>query len=254
MRTPQEPRLRQVSKTNPLYPINKFPPEFVKNLAQHICVRLATRGDSDLEGQDWEKIFADCIGAKHTPSNIGLDDITHIASSTAWGAKTVKGKVDTSSIAASKKRTVRLISGRNSTTYSYGEAIDPKKTEPNDVGEMVIGIWNQRVKEVRARFENLRTVVLIKDEGLNKLAVFEHETELYIPTSYRWLWNKRNNLEGYDEHECHRFTWQPHGSQFTIVEEIPEDTLRIQIKTPTTISKKRILEEIGFDNDFYETI
>ncbi len=41
---------------------------------------------------------------------------------------------------------------------------------------------------------------------------------------YHFKWNKNNNLEGYDkETDKHRFTWQPSGSQFTIVEEIPQE-------------------------------
>jgi hypothetical protein len=43
--------------------------EFSKKLAESICVHLATRGEADLEGKDWEKIFAECIGAKWSHSN-----------------------------------------------------------------------------------------------------------------------------------------------------------------------------------------
>lgn len=250
----QEPRLRQVIKTKPLYALNRFPTDFIKTLSSHLCYRLATRGDADLEGKDWEKIFAECIGAKWTPSNIGLDDITHLASSTAWGAKTVKGKVDTTAGALTSDRQVRLISGRNSTIYSYEKSIDPSKTSPAEVGEMVLEIWNQRVREVRVKFENLRTVVLIKDEGLQKVCVFEHETELFIPSDFSWSWNKNRNLVGTDRHGRKKFTWQPHGSQFTIIEDIPDDALRIQIKTPKQISREKVLEEIGFDSSFYSTI
>ena len=251
----QRPRLRQASKTSPLYPLNKFPADFVRKLAQHICIRLATRGDNDLEGKDWENIFANCVGAKWTPSNIGLDDITHNQSSTAWGAKTLKGVVGTtSSSLAAKKKVVRLISGRNSPTYSYGSPIDPTSSDPRDTGKMVVDIWNERVKDVRSKFENLRTVVLIKDKDLSKVAVFEFDTDMYMPESFSWKWNSKGNLEGHDEHGFHRFTWQPHGSQFTILEEVPEDALRIQIKRPKLITPEDILNEIGFDETFYTTI
>jgi hypothetical protein len=105
-----EPRLRKASKTKPLYPLNEFPSTFPRNLAEHICAHLSINENTDLEGKEWEKIFADCIGAKWAPSNIGLDDITHISSSTAWGAKTVKGKV------FSIKK-VRLICSYKKNTY-----------------------------------------------------------------------------------------------------------------------------------------
>ena len=212
---------------------------------------MATRGDADLEGKDWEKIFSECVNAKWSPSNIGLDDITHIQSSTAWGAKTVKGKVYSSVKSKQKQQKIRLISGRNSPNYSYEEAIDPKKTNPNDVGRMVLEIWNTRVREVRARFENLRTVVLVKDEGLLKVAVFEINTELYLTEDFVWRWNKNGNLEGLDKEQEHRFTWQPHGSQFTIIETMPSDALRLSIKKPNNIPKDEVLKQIGFDESFF---
>lgn len=251
---PQEPRLRQVVKTKPLYPLNEFPSDFAKNLAEEICVHLATRGTPDLEGKDWERMFADCIGAKWTPSNIGLDDVTHLGSSTAWGAKTVKGRVTTTGMANRLDQRVRLISGRNSPNYSYEEAIDPKKTDPNAAGTMVLEIWNTRVREIRSKFENLRTAVLVKDAGLTRLAVFELETELYITEEVSWKWNKRGNLEGSNQQGEHKFTWQPHGSQFTIVEKIPKGALRLEIKKPVQIPKIRVLNEIGFDKTFFTTI
>jgi len=46
----------------------------------------------------------------------------------------------------------------------------------------------------------------------------------------------------------HRFTWQPHGSQFTIIEDVPEKSLIIQIKKPPTLDKDKILQTFGFDN------
>jgi hypothetical protein len=249
-----EPRLRRVSKTKPLYPLNEFPASFVKNLAEHICAHLAINSDADLEGKDWEKIFADCINAKWAPSNVGLDDITHIASSTAWGAKTVKGKVLSANKIPAVIEKVRLISGRNSPNYSYGEAINPKKDNPNIVGGMVLDIWNSRVREVRAKFENLRTAVLIKGDGLLSVIVFEYDTDMYISEDFLWNWNKRGNLEGNTKSGEHKFTWQPHGSQFTIIEKLPENYLRLAIKKPKPITKEQILEQIGFDNSFFKGI
>jgi hypothetical protein len=249
------PRLRKAVKTNPLFPLNDFPASFVLKLSEHICFHLATRSDGDLEGKDWEKIFADCIGATWSPSNIGLDDITHISSSTAWGAKTVKGKVFTSQEASYRRQTVRLISGRNSPTYSYDEAINPKIHDPNVVGGMILEIWNTRVREVRAKFENLRTVVLIKGSGLLKVVVFEYDTDMYLLSDFSWSWNKNGNLEGIEiASGFHKFTWQPHGSQFTIVEEVPKDALRLQFRKPKQVSKAAVLSEVGFNNSFSQRI
>ena len=48
----------------------------------------------------------------------------------------------------------------------------------------------------------------------------------------------------------HRFTWQPHGSQFTIIEEIPEDSLLIKIKEPEMLNKEDVLKALGFDKSW----
>ena len=250
----KQPRIRQVIKTTPLYPLNNFPQAFNKKLAEHICALLAIRSEFDLEGKEWEKIFAECIGAQWSPSNVGLDDITHLPSSTAWGAKTVKGKVLSTSQSLEQETIVRLISGRNSLNYSFGKTVDPTKSDPDEIGAMVLDIYNTRVREVRSKFATLRTVVLIKGENLERLCVFEYETLMFLSDDYSWTWNKRGNLEGFDMKSKHKFTWQPHGSQFTICETVPSDAVRLEIKKPLSISKEKILDEIGFDASFYTKI
>ena len=85
-------------------------------------------------GHTREQIFAECIGADWKPSNVGLDDV--ILENCCWGAKTVF-----SSSNIEKQSTVRLISGRNSPTYSYG--VDSVMSDdPNLIGKMVLDIWN----------------------------------------------------------------------------------------------------------------
>ena len=104
----QYPRLRTVDKVKPPYRLNNFPPDFGYNIAKEIVYLLATKGKPNLEGQEWEEIFAIGIGAKWKPSSVGLDDVC--LGSCAWSAKTVKGNPQT-------QKTVRLISGRNSQMY-----------------------------------------------------------------------------------------------------------------------------------------
>ncbi len=211
-------------------------------LGKEIIYLLASKGKAVLEGAEWESIFADCIGAEWKPSNVGLDDV--ILGNTAWGAKTVKA---TNPAAQSK---VRLISGRNSPVYSFGDTID-RKADPNLVGKSILDIWNERVSAVREKFQNLRTVVLIKSNDLSEVVVFEFETIRYDPELFVWAWNKNGNLVGVIKStKEHRFTWQPHGSQFTIIEDVPEKSLLIQIKQPATLNKEAILSALGFDKSW----
>jgi hypothetical protein len=168
--------------------------------------------------------------------------------STAWGAKTVKASN------LSNLKNVRLISGRNSPVYSFGDKIDTS-ADPNLLGTAVLQIWNERVSSVRERFKNLRTVVLVKSQDLLNLCVFEFETIRYDPELFRWEWNQNKNLIGKDKkNNEHKFTWQPHGSQFTIVEQVPNTALKIQIKQPPQLDKESVLKEIGFSEDWITII
>ncbi len=147
----RSPKLRTVDKSLPPFHLNEFPKEFPFLLGKELIYLLASKGKPDLEGSEWEAIFASCIGAEWKPSNAGLDDV--VLGNTAWGAKTVK-----SANPANQKK-IRLISGRNSPVYSYGETIDTK-AEPNMVGKLVLDIWNERVSAVREKFKNLRRLYL----------------------------------------------------------------------------------------------
>ena len=238
----KSPKLRTVDKSLPPFPLNKFSKEFPFTLGKEIIYLLASKGKATLEGPEWEAIFATCIGAEWKPSNVGLDDV--ILGNTAWGAKTVKAKKP------SKQKKVRLISGRNSPVYSFGDTIDVH-AEPNLVGKSILEIWNERVSAIREKFQNLRTVVLVKSDDLNEVVVFEFDTIRYDPELFVWEWNKNGNLRGIEKSTTeHRFTWQPHGSQFTITEEVPDKSLVIRIKQPETLDKEKILAALGFDKSW----
>ena len=238
----KRPRLRTVEKSLPPFSLNQFPKDFPYILGKELIYLLASKGKPILEGSEFESIFAICIGAEWKPSNVGLDDI--MLGNTAWGAKTVKATNP------STQKKVRLISGRNSPIYSFGETIDTHH-DPNEVGQSVLEIWNERVSAVREKFQNLRTVVLVKSNDLTEVVIFEFDTIRYDPELFVWEWNKNGNLRGVEKSTTeHRFTWQPHGSQFTIIEEIPEDSLLIKIKEPEMLNKEDVLKALGFDKSW----
>jgi len=240
----KSPRLRTVSKSVAAFPLNKFNYNFPYILGEEIVYLLATKGQADLQGNEWEQIFAHCIGAKWKPSNVGLDDV--VKGNTAWGAKTVKSQVKD----FKNLKQVRLISGRNSIVYSYGEKIDTS-ADPNTIGQMVLEIWNERVSAIRTKFKHLRTVVLVKSNDLSQVAVFEFDTIRYDPELFYFIWNKNNNLEGYiKDTNDKQFVWQPHGSQFTIIEKVPKETLVLKIKKPNALDKEKTLKAIGFDKSW----
>lgn len=240
----QHPRLRTVNKSLPPYPLNSFSSEFPFLLGKEIVYLLASKGKAVLEGSEWEEIFANCIGAEWKPSNVGLDDV--VLGNTAWGAKTVKSSIKDFKTLSK----VRLISGRNSPVYSYGSTIDTS-VDPNIIGEQVLEIWNERVSAIREKYKHLRTVVLVKSNDLSQVAIFEFDTIRYDPELFDFVWNKNGNLEGFDSGTVNkRFVWQPHGSQFTIVEDVPSQTLILKLKQPRTLNKDSILKAVGFDKSW----
>lgn len=252
------PRLRNATKVSELYPMNKFPRAFIHKLAGALTAHRVVSGDT-IEGALWEEMFAYCVGAYWKPSNVGLDDIVHMPSSTAWGAKTVKAKIAASGDKQKMKRrrtkkVVRLISGRNSLSYSFGTDIQIGVTQPEVIGQKVLAIWNQRVTKLRARYQTLRTVVLLKDLGNNRAAVFEHDTERYHYRDYTWEWNKKNNIVGKDLEGQIRFTWQPHGSQLTIHVDVPGDVLRLELDAPQRITRSMVLQQIQFSRKNYRIL
>jgi hypothetical protein len=214
-------------------------------LAKEVVYLLATRVTPSLEGADWEQIFARLIDARWKPSNVGLDDV--VLEQTAWSAKTVKA----SSPALAKK--VRLISGRNSPAFSFQQD-NIRAEQPQIIGDMVLAIWNERVAAIRSKYQHLRTIVLLKSDDLLELALFEHETELYHLENYRWSWNKRDNLEGHSFQGEHKFTWQPHGSQFTIIEHVPDNRLALILKQPPALSREAVLAGLNFNANWVQVL
>jgi hypothetical protein len=184
------------------------------------------------------------IGAQWKPSNVGLDDI--VLGQCAWGAKTVKAP------RPGAAQRVRLISGRNGLNYSYN-VTNAREHDPKEVGRLVLTIWNDRVAAMWGKYKHLRTTVLIKSDDLLELAVFEFETVRYIPEDYKWAWNSNSNLEGHNKAGEHCFTWQPNGSQFTIVEPVPANRLLIRLKQPPLLDREAYLKAVGFDSSWVKT-
>lgn len=245
MNNSRQPKLRNADKIEPEYPLGRFPSGFALILGKEIVYLLATKSHTSLEGEEWEQIFALCIDAEWKPSNIGLDDVQKGVC--AWGAKSVYHPNPHNATQ------VRLISGRNSPAYSFDET--DLSAEPQKLGGEVLSIWNTRVQNIRQRFSHVRTVVLIKSFDLTKLTIFEFDTILYPPDLYEWRKNKRNNLEGFDKQtKKHMFTWQPHGSQFTIIEDVPPSSLMIQVKRPQKLNKESVLSAVEFDESWVTVI
>lgn len=239
------PRLRDSKHltTKTLYPLNVIPPEIITKMGGYL-VYLLYIGRKDVSGNDWGDAFADAIGGVHLDSPVGIADV--VLDKNCWSAKTVKVK-DPFSIS-----NVRLISGRCSPDYSYG-ITDPHK-DVQKTGEAVLNIWNERINIATDHYSSVRTAVLVRSYDCLSYRLFEEDTQRFRTTDYHWEVNANGNLIGLDRNGRVCFTWQPHGSQFTIHTEVPESAIKFQIKQPPTISKADVLKVVEFDESWVQII
>ena len=242
----KHPKLRDSKKlqTNEPYPINELPDNLIVGIGGNI-VHLLCIGRKDITGADWGDIFADVINGEHLDSPIGIADVT--LGKMAWSMKTVKNDKPFST------QTVRLISGRCSPDYSYG--ITDPHADIQKTGRAVLGIWNERINIAQDNYNPVRTSVLIRSKDLLSYCLFEEDNYRFRTSDYIWETNTNGNLIGKEINTgktC--FTWQPHGSQFTIHTHVPENAIKFTIKQPPCLTKSDILNTIHFDSSWVEII
>lgn len=217
-----------------------------KNLIIQIgtnLIYLLSIGRKDFSGDDWGDVFAEAVGGIHLSSPVGIADVT--LNGMAWSMKTVKNNTPFMA------KTVRLISGRCSPDYSYG-ITDPHQDIQN-TGRAVLGIWNGRINIAQDNYTPVRTLVLLRSPDLCSYCMFEEENHRYRTSDYRWEENHNGNLIGIDiETNDTCFTWQPHGSQFTIHTHVPKNAVRFSLKRPPQIAKEDMLRAIKFDPSWIE--
>lgn len=69
--------------------------------------------------------------------------------------------------------------------FSFGDK-EVSECDPNELGEKVLAIWNERVAGIRKLYKHVRTVVLIKSDDLLEVSAYEFETIIYHPEGYYW--------------------------------------------------------------------
>lgn len=233
------PRLRDSHLRNRPYPLGQLPNESIYSIGRFLAYLIAV-GENDLSGEKWEKIFSESISGSNLSRPLGLADV--VKDSFSWSVKTVKNKDP--HIAKS----VRIISGRNNVTYSYG--IDNPLADISLTGEAVISIFNERIKTAKSEYKDITNAILIRSHDLTSFTYFEKEAEIIDPKSVKWVLNKRGNLEGRDENGIHLYTWQPNGSQFTIIYNVPDNAQKFTIRKPDSLDFDSVIDLIGFDKSW----
>ena len=224
------------------YPLNQFPEAVIQEIGKGLVYHIAT-SPADITGDAFCRIFADAIKGEALGTPLGVVD-ARWGEVCGWSVKTVKQKNPYD------VKQVRLITGRNAPNYSAG--INNPLADIEKTGNVVLEIYNTRIHEAREKYGDLRFLVFIR--GLEKLefVIFERSFEPLVINNYTWSENPNGNLEAYQKGE-HFFTWQPHGSQLTIKEDVPESATRFRIKQqPHQLTKESVLELAGFDSQWIE--
>ena len=243
----KHPKLRDSKRllTREPYPLNEIPEEVIKSIGKQFVYMLCV-GRRDLTGDDWGNVFAQAIGGTHLQSPVGIADVTF--DKMAWSMKTVK-----KSTPHKGNTSVRLISGRCSPDYSYG-ITDPHE-DIQKTGRAVLNIWNERVNIAQDYYNPLRTSILVRSEDMLSFTLFEEENHRFVASNYRWEENPNGNLVGIDlETGETRFTWQPHGSQFTIHTRVPQNAVRFKIKQPPKLDVEETLRQIHYSDEWVEIL
>lgn len=242
--------LKKPKKVNALHTINSFPKGFEVRFAEQIAYMHATRSPMKISGDDWEDIFAKCIGGMTPHQKVGLDDV--VMGSSCWSAKTI----ESSSKDFSKISGVRLISGRNSISFTFSNSRVLTGSAVK-IGKEVLTIWNERVQQTKDAYESARIVVLVRSKNCSEFLIFEKELETYDPAKYVFKRNKSKNVVGYIKQGkklIHKFTWQHSGSQFTIIEDVPKERLHLTVQRPPKMEQDVILKTVGFDKSWVKVL
>lgn len=244
-------RIRQRYVRHEPYPLNQFPFEVIEGIAKRI-VHLRSVGHADVSGDEFQRIFAEAIDGISYPSPLGVADVAW--NGCAWSVKTVKNDHPHRFHVGRGRspKILRLISGRNSPVFSAGitdPLVDVQKT-----GNAVIEVFNQRLAEAREEHDDVRLVVLARNMDTREFTLFERAMAPWPVNDFTWRLNSRDNLEAYVD-DRHVFTWQPHGSQFTMKEPMPQSATRFSIKgEPAQLPMREVLELAGYSPEWVEVL
>ncbi len=226
------------------YPLNEIPQSTIVDICARLVHFIAVGNADWKDGDIFSRMFADSINGQVLNSPLGIADVVY--ESCAWSVKTVK---NTRPHEATK---VRLISGRNSPKYSAGITDSTKDIQAT--GRAVLDIYNQRIEQARSQYDTIRMLILLRNMADLSFTIYERPIEPYATNNYTWKLNKRKNHEAYRD-DVHIFTWQPHGSQFTIIESIPPGATKFEIdRQVSPLLMEHVLQLVRFKPEWVKIL
>lgn len=219
-----------------MYSVCEIPRKIVDRVGEKIQ-NLFYLGITKMSGLDFEAAWAWAIGGEQCNGR-KLEDV--IKNETAWSAKTIKSEkpFDT--------KKVRVIAGRMKLEM---RGVDNCFNDVQFSGGKVLEVWNDRVRIAKEKYNDFRTIFLLRNDDTLSYALWEDEIKIYNPSEYEWISNKGKNFEAYSKLTGkHCFTWQSGGGQFTIIEEVPKNAYKFTVpKPPFTVGDvEEVSKMLGF--------
>jgi len=161
------------------YPLNQFPPDVIQSIAKRI-VHLKAIGQSDISGNQFNRIFCDSINGKPLTQPFGIVDASW--NECGWSVKTVLNNKPFT------ETRLRLISGRNSPKYSSG-ITDPLH-DIQATGRSVLEIYNHRINTASSRHKDIRMLAFLRNMKTNQFTLFERPISPFPTNNYIWRSNE----------------------------------------------------------------
>ena len=219
-----------------MYSVCEIPREIVDRVGKTIQY-LFYLGKTSLSGADFEQSWAWAIGGEQCNGR-KLEDV--IKNKTAWSAKTIKKEKPFDA------QKVRVIAGRMKLEM---RGIDNCFNDVQFSGDKVLEVWNDRVRIAKEKYNDFRTIFLLRDDDTLSYTLWEDEIKIYNPSEYKWVSNGGKNFEAYSKFTGkHCFTWQSGGGQFTIFEEVPKNAYKFTVPEPpfTVGDVEEVSKMLGF--------
>ncbi len=208
---------------------------FAQELGKDLTFLLATRGKLELDNEEWARMLE--RAARTESSNRAV--LRRARCFRVWHPFETRH--------VSLTNTLKL-------SAEFHELLRNGESDSNKFGAMILDAWNKSLSVARG-FDEERFSVLFAGMNSSCAAFFEIPIISYEPSEYDWDWNEDDGLDGYVKGTCcQRFTWQPHGSQFTITTVIPDNRLKLRIRQPPRLDREEVLTQLRFDPSWVEIV
>lgn len=130
--------------------------------------------------------------------------------------------------------------------------INDPNADIQETGNDVTSIYNQRIDQARSNYCDTRLGVFIRNMQTLEYSYFERALTPFSVNDFMWRLNKNQNLEAFNRAQ-HQFTWQPHGSQLTMIESVPASAVRFRLNQRTNaISLPALSKDVEYTLDWFD--